>query len=411
MRWMFSLPPAALAAVLCLLSPGIAAAADEPAPVPEGDFPGPHRMLLPPSISALEGLETNVYFDNTYLALNPANFLADVICAKGAQQVDRWTWTPKPDEAGDQPLTLELRDGENRVIARASTTVRVKPRALATPPERPVTLLIIGDSLTAASVYSQQIHDLATEDHLPLKLIGTRGPGTEDGALTTPNRHEGYGGWTAERFATHHTGIARGGPYRECGSPFLYKDHPDDAAEKPRLDFARYCGEFNDGTGPDYVTILLGCNDTFSATDDTIEERIDTMFQHYETLVAMIHGLRPETRIGAILPMPPAATQDAFGANYGSGQTRWQYRRNQQRVVERMLATFGGREAANVFLLPAHLNLDPVHGFPSVSVPAHARAATPVVRQSNGVHPSAEGYRQIGDAVYAWLRSFETLVP
>ena len=38
------------------------------------------------------------------------------------------------------------------------------------------------------------------------------------------NRHEGYGGWTARRFATHFTGVARRGDYRKRGSPFLYKN-------------------------------------------------------------------------------------------------------------------------------------------------------------------------------------------
>lgn len=375
------------------------------------------RLILPPVIYALTDLETNVYFDNTFLALNPNNYGVDVICARGAQQNERWTWKPSTDpqkkDLGEHSFTLELRDDTNRVVTSASTLIRVANRSVDAPPEKPVTLLIIGDSLTNASVYSQQVLDLANEDKLPLKLIGTRGPGAEaqEGSGNgLGNRHEGYGGWTAERFATkYNAGIARGGPYKECGSPFIYKDDPKNDEEAPKLDFARYCAEFNEGNAPDFVTILLGCNDTFNATDESIEERTDIMFAHYETLVTMIHALNPQTRIGAFLPMPPAATQDAFGANYGSGQTRWQYRRNQHRVLERMLETFGNREAENLFLLPAWLNLDPVHGFPSHTEKAHARTETEVVRQINGVHPSAEGYRQLGDGLYAWLRSFDDL--
>ncbi len=374
----------------------------------ELDFPGEARLLLPPVVHALAGLETNVYFDNVFLLLNPANVLADVTCARGAQQNERWTWTPKAEDEGDHSLRLELRDAGNAVVARASTSVRVSPRTVEGDPPKPRSLLMIGDSLTAASIYSEQVFKLAREDGFPLKLIGTRGPGAETGEPPGEIRHEGYGGWTAERFATHYTGKARGGPYRECGSPFLYKVRADDSQEKPRLDFARYCAEFNGGAGPDFVTILLGCNDTFSATDETIEERIDTFVRHTETLLAMVHGVSPETRIGLLLPMPPSATQDAFGANYGSGQTRWQYRRNRHRLVERMTMAFAGRGDRGIDLVPAHLNLDPVHGFPAATVPAHSRTETEIARHNNGVHPSAEGYRQIGDAVYAWLRSSET---
>ncbi len=392
---------------LCLfLAVGGVITAFSEEPAAPSDFPGDARLLLPPVIDALVGLETNLYFDNAFLLLNPANVVADVTCKKGAQQVERWTWTPKGEETGDFPLSLELRDGSNGIVARASTTVKVRPRAVAEG-LRPRSLLIIGDSLTAASVYPERILDLAKEDGLPLHLVGSRGPGVEEGKPPGEVRHEGYGGWTALRFATHYTGKARGGPYKECGSPFLYKTDPADPKETPQLDFARYLTDVGESRAPDFVTILLGCNDTFGATDETIEEQIDTFTKHTEILLAMIRGASPEAHIGLILPMPPAASQDAFGANYGSGQTRWQYRRNRHRLVERMTATFSGREKDHIHLVAAHLNLDPVHGFPSATVPAHARTEVTTSRQNNGVHPSSEGYRQLGDAIYAWMRGFD----
>ena len=103
---------------------------------------------------------------------------------------------------------------------------------------------------------------------------------------------------------------------------------------------------------PDFVTIFLGCNDTFSVNDETIEARIDWMFGHYDALIGAIKKADPKTQIGAILLVPPAASQDAFGANYRCGQTRMQYRRNQHRVVERMLAHYGDREDEGIFLIP-----------------------------------------------------------
>jgi lysophospholipase L1-like esterase len=387
---------------------GLTLAQESPEPA---DLPGDARLLLPPLIHALNGLEASVYFDNAFLLLNPANVAVDVTCAKGAQQNERWTWTPKPEETGDFPLTLELRDGTNAIVARASSVVKVHPRAYHGPAETPLSFLIIGDSLTAASIYPGRILELAKEDQVPLYLVGTRGPGVEEGKAPGEVRHEGYGGWTAERFATHFTGKARGGPYKECGSPFLYQADPAKAGELPKLDFARYLSDVGETKHPDFVTILLGCNDTFGATDETLEKQVDTFTRHTETLLAMIRGASPESRIGLILPMPPAGSQDAFGANYGSGQTRWQYRRNRHRLVECITATFSGREKDHIHLVAAHLNLDPVHGFPSATVPAHARTEVTKIRQSNGVHPSAEGYRQIGDAVYAWMRSFDPTAP
>ena len=397
-RWLRA--SALLPVLTCLLIPGLLKAAPAGPPTePEKStvFAGPVRLLLPPVLYAVPGVEMNVYFDNVVLVVNPSNYVFDVTCAKGMQQRERWTLNPKPEDVGGHAFALEVRDGTNAVIARAESQLRVVPADAGA--GRELSMLIIGDSLTAASVYSQQVVALCKPEGNPrVRLIGSYGPGGQPGE---ENRHEGYGGWTAHRFATHYTGTARTGNYKERGSPFLYKD----GEAKPKLDFARYCNELNDGKLPDVVTILLGCNDTFSSDDETIESRVDTMFLHYDTLVNMIHGARPDTKIGALLLVPPAATQDAFGTNYRCGQTRWQYKRNQQRVVERMLEHFGEREPEHLYLVPANVNLDCVNNYPQRTAPLNARTEAKGSRLANGVHPASPGYRQIGDSVYCWLKA------
>jgi hypothetical protein len=119
------------------LPAGPVRAADAPSSHPPAEsFPGPARLVMPREIPALAELETNLYFDNVSLLLNPGDFLPDVTCPKGAQQNHRWTWTPKPEEAGDHPLTLELRDARNRIVARGGSVVRVKLRKLASIPAK-----------------------------------------------------------------------------------------------------------------------------------------------------------------------------------------------------------------------------------------------------------------------------------
>ena len=166
---------------------------------------------------------------------------------------------------------------------------------------------------------------------LELTLVGSHGPLPELGA----NRHEGYGGWTAERFATHFNETARQGDYKKRGSPFLYKG--EDGSVK--LDLPQYCKDVSDGRLPDAVTIFLGPNDIFSFNDETIAGGIENMLTHYDKLIDMVRLASPSTRLGLMLPVPPAASQDAFGSNYASSQTRWQYRRNQQALVHAMLKT------------------------------------------------------------------------
>ena len=354
---------------------------------------GPVRLAMPTTIYATPGVECNLYLDNLVLALNPANYAFDVDCPIGMQQSERWTVTPTVEQAGQYSLTLRVLDGSNAVIAEGSSAVMVIDAAAVK--DKTLSVLVVGDSLTHASIYTQTLLDHAAQPDTPfVTLIGSHAP-KDDPA----NRHEGYGGWTAARFATHFTEAARDAPYKERPSPFVYKN---DAGETG-LDFPRYCADNNGGVAPDVVTIFLGCNDTFSATDENIESVIDSMLGHMDALITMIHDFNPGTKIGLMAPVPPTVSQDAFGFNYKNNQTRWQYRRNQHRVVERMMDRYGDKAASNISLIPAYINLDCVRNYPEATAPANSRNETPVTRQNNSVHPAASGYRQIGDSLYGWL--------
>ena len=359
---------------------------------------GPLRMIMPQRMYAVPGVEMSLYFDNVLLHPNSDTLIYDVDCSFGAQQEERWTGTPDAGAVGDQALTLRIVTPGMDVVEEASTVVEVVDPAAGQGEE--ITMLVVGDSLTAASQYTRRLVDLfAADDAVGATLIGESGPGGDTG-----NRHEGYGGWTCQRFATlwnEEDYVEQGGRMRRARSPFVFKE----GDQEPALDFQRYLNENNGGQAPDFITILLGCNDTFSANEETIEESIDSMFGYLDTLIAAFREAAPDTEIGILTLVPPAASQDAFSTNYGCGQTRWQYVRNQHRVVEREYETYGGREDQGLFLLPAHVNVDTVWGFPRVSRPANAHADVEISRMSNGVHPATAGYYQIGDSIYCWVKS------
>lgn len=352
------------------------------------------RLSLPPIIYAVPGIETNVYFDNVCLVINPANYVFDVHCNRGHLQDDRWTYTPTEKEVGDYTFELKVIDQNNQTVASQKSRLRVVPKNAGK--EKSLSLLMIGDSLTHNSIYPKQVFELSKKFRGPkLKLIGSHSPNSGPKV-----RHEGYGGWTAVRFATHFKETARTGNYRERGSPFLYADEKG----KPKLDFQRYCKEFNEGKAPDLVTIFLGPNDVYSATDETIKERTDTMIAHLDILVKMIQGYSDKTKIGLMLPVPPAATQNAFGTTNGRGQTRWQYKRNQQYVVEQISKRYQDKVDQQVYLVPTNLNLDCAHNYPARNESRNAHNSEKVLRQYNAVHPATDGYLQIGDTVFCWLK-------
>jgi hypothetical protein len=143
----------------------------------------------------------------------------------------------------------------------------------------------------------------------------------------------------------------------------------------------------------------------FGATDETIDTTIDTMLTHFDALVDMIHQVRKDTKIGVVLMYPPAASQDAFGANYRCAQTHWQCKRNLHRVAERVIEHYGNRESEAIYLVPVKINVDCQHNFPSVTGPWNAQTKAEGPRLNNALHPAPEGYRQIGDTIYCWMKS------
>ncbi len=354
------------------------------------------HFLLPPVIPAVPGRECNIYFDNLILrAPYPRDFLAvDVECLRGAQLQDRFTWTPAAGDVGDYGLTIRIFGPGDELLAEGTTIIRVYPPDAGA--GQALTLLIIGDSLTNASVYPAELYDLCQGEGNPaVTLIGTNQPLRDRPEV----RHEGYGGWRASSFVSMWGPEARDAAGRRTRSPFLYERDG-----QPVLDFQQYCDENNDGQGPDYVTILLGCNDNFGLKDANLETGIDDFERNMETLIAEIHRVRPDTKISVISLMPPSASQDSFGTDYGCAYDRRQWLKNQHRTLERSFVKYMGREAENIFFIPAYVNLDCVHNYPSATVPANARTDQQITRLNNSVHPAASGYKQMADSLYCWLK-------
>lgn len=358
------------------------------------DASNPCRLVLPSVIPVVVGQEVNIYFDNTVLVPDRRQLLFDVVCDKGMQQDERWTFVPKVSDIGDIPLTLDVCDFSNKLIASAKTTIRIVPADSGA--GKDISFLIIGDSLTHASVYPEEILNLCKPSGNPsLKLYGTH----HVGGTSPENRHEGYGGWTFERFVTFYSENRSSADLGTRSSPFVYL-----IDGKPTLDFKRYVQEQCGGKSPEFVSVELGCNDIFGSNEADQQSVIDRTLGFADKLVNAILDAGANTKVGMVMLPPPAASQDAFGNNYGCGQTRWQYRRNQHRFTEQMKTKYGGRENERIYLIPDYVNVDTEHGFPTETVTANSRTAEKITRLANAVHPSEAGYKQMADSIYAWMK-------
>lgn len=342
------------------------------------------RLTLPKNIYAVVGTETSIYFDNIVLTETPGDYRFDVECKLGATEERRWRVKPKPDDVGTRNFTIAMSDSTGKKLGQASTRLNVVRAASGD--GRSIKLMIVGDSLTHATLYPNELARLLSQPGNPeWKMLGTHRPKNAAEGV----RHEGYGGWTWQRFVSKYEPDPDG-TYRKRSSPFVFLGQ----SGKPQLDVARYFEETSAGERPNIVFFLLGINDCFSANPDdlsAIDARIDAMLKQADTLLTAFRKAAPETDLAIGITTPPNARESGFEANYKGRYPRWGWKRIQHRLVERLLEHVGQgatQRGGQMFVVPTHLNLDPIDGYP----------------ENNGVHPNAIGYRQIGTSLYAWLK-------
>ena len=81
----------------------------------------PMSINLPEVIYAVPEIEANIYFDNILLVANLDNYIIDITCNKGLQQLERWTYTPSVNDIGEYTLTLKVLDGNNNCTSAIIT--------------------------------------------------------------------------------------------------------------------------------------------------------------------------------------------------------------------------------------------------------------------------------------------------
>lgn len=305
------------------------------------------QLTLPPDVYVVVGTPTSIYLANVILTEHPERYRLEMISSVRADsQANRWTVDAHDRDVGTHRIHVLIRDDRGRVTDVKSTRLHVAPRDAG----RPLRVLLVGDSLTAAGVYPAALARLMSS--------------------STFVSH-GVGGW---RYA-----YALSSPT----SPFL--------------DVDAYVRDAFAGVPPDVVTFELGINDVFNGSRDLgnmddpadVERAIDIMLESADALLTRFRASMPAATFGIALVTPPNARESAFEANYGARvppvhQASW--RRAQHRTVQRQIAHFGGREREGILLIPTEVSLDPWAGFPI----------------DNALHPNALGYEQIATTFHAW---------
>jgi lysophospholipase L1-like esterase len=346
------------------------------------------QLTLPPTWYGVPGVPVSLYYDNVVLTEQPESYRFEVKCDIGSAEAKRWTVTPTDKEVGDHAMEVTVKDAQGKILESAKTTLHIAPRNAGA--GRELKLLIVGDSLTAATVYPNEIARLLNAEGNPKwTMLSDNKPASAAPGVA----HEGYGGWTWAAFLTKYEPQPERTPdgkgWKKRSSPFVFAG----ADGKPALDIPRYIKEVCGNQSPDVVTFLLGINDCFHTNPDdpqAVDATINATLDNADKLIAAFHAASPKTVFAVGLTTPPNSREEGFEANYHGKYHRWGWKRIQHQLVQRMLERMGNRQKDGIYLVPTELNLDPVDGYPV----------------NNGVHPNGVGYAQIGTSFYAWLKAW-----
>ena len=372
-------------------------------------------LFLAERMYAAPGVECNVYFKNVTDAIVPDRYAWNVKCAYGKHENFRWTYVAKDADAGKEfPLVLEMWNDELGLVTAATTTVKVAK--LPDDRTRPLTVALLGDSLTGCRFQDQTAARLKASGLTGVKSVGSK---------TGDFNHDGYGGFSWDSFLTRYAiavdeidnlqseaekeqlrkfgvKIPEGQQWRRglLKSPLVKL-----VDGKKVVDVQRWLDKVNGGKAPDVIVIELGTNDVFGEGEGDRDAKRAVVLAAAKRLLKTLRGAAPGSVL-AIMTIPPGADPDSFGANYGCQQSDFIFRRNvfaYNKALEELVKTSGDPK---LFLVPAHAAVDTVYGSIVREEKANAHSDRKVTRCVNAVHFDRTGANQFGDALYAWLADF-----
>lgn len=338
------------------------------------------NINLPATVYALVGEELNVYFDNLVDG-HDTDYTFNVSCDVGMQMERGYRITPTAEQVGDHALTIKATAKFGGASVTKKATLKIAPANAGQGVRRSV--IILGDSTTNNGICVTKLNDNFAGDVMNISTLGTRGSGNI--------KHEGRSGWTYNLYFTKATdGVATNSFYNPDTETFD----------------AGYYFRTHGVSVPDYFIINLGINDTFNgATEATLEQ----LNGYSDAMIASVRSACPDAKICIALTIPPNYSQDAFGKAYNNGQTRDVYKHNNHVYVRNLITQYGGREAEGIYLIPIHTNLDTKYNMGMEEIQVNKRNAktysSPVA--NGGVHPDTNGYWQIADAYWFFIKNME----
>ncbi len=367
----------------------------------------------------------------------------------------KYVWTPTEAEAGKTyTLNVIVYDNVGSIVATDSVEIRV--HAKPTSPDEEKVVLCVGDSLTNGGTWVKQFYDRISADKLDnITFIGTR-------SITgTKVRYEGYGGWAFTSYTgpsdNRNNGKYITGNFSDKNEAedqhSIYKDGNGtywklESIEAERIKLIRVDGgasstdltvggvagggtltwvsggvnrgnitftgwskapsnpmwdddtngvnmkKYVEGFGVDHldeVIVLLGWNNT-----GTTEEKYKAEARAFLDNILSVYPDCHITLMGLQVPL-----KDGFASNYNMGWPYFEKAGHVWNIQEwYMELCEEDKYKDNLTFTQISGQFDSVNNCMKTTVATNNHSNVKETICSNGVHPDAPGYKQIGDAAY-----------
>lgn len=420
-------------------------------------------LYLPKSYDLVVGDTFELFYRGVIRSMNPYKYYIYVNCEKGTPYPRYYTYTPKDNEVGEYELTITLYDDYHQEIEQAKSILKVvSPKK----PKRKVNVLCFGDSLTFNGVWPYEGYRRFCKDDGEPKGLGFVNSLNFLGTMKKEEiGYEGYGGWKWREFCTNEAVSTISSVWVDVEKHSLDENDQHsiwtsgnlywvlESIEEKRLKFKRGAGNYScnpsvgdtfkhveggihkdelkvlkyeyeqgnpfydeDIKGPnfkkycskhgydgiDYVYILLSWNGQyipynhdFSIHEPFIRMILNRIHLDYPMAKVRLLGIQSPSINGGI-----AANYGASGYYsdvFGEVSTAYYY----DEFLEKLTLEDEYKDYCRYIDMKSQFDVE--YNMPSTLLPVNKRNKTTERIGTNGVHPTMEGYFQIGDCFFRAL--------
>lgn len=322
-----------------------------------------------------------LFYRSVIQAVNPYGFYIRLVGTVGHAYNRYYEWTPGAEHVGNTyNLTLEVRDDNGKIYGTGTTKLIVSQANTQMANRR---VLCIGDSLTANGYWvSYGYQKYLQAGGGAIELLGTI-----TGGYNTTVKYEGRGGW---QWSSYVSG------YGSTPSPFQ--------SATGTFSFIDYCTR-NGYSGIDELYILMTWNG-IGGTFRTFTMYTEPMYSA-KVFIDKFHNEYPNAKVTLLgIPQPSVNSglgayytiSSSYGNNYGQFVTALNY--------NKQLETFATSTGYSDFMrfVDVKAQFDCEYNMPTAAKPVNNQSSTTeLVGTSMGMHPTTQGYLQIGDVFYRAL--------